>query len=526
MAWVLAAFHARADMDLLTLYPTSLTAGDTAPERARAWDFTDQDIFRLTHFTFEAGKDLHVETGPADLGIGHSVDGAVWAVVIPRDSGTTTSSAHDQPEAIAHIWLRFHPGQVDRLFPSATVARDGAAALVAAMRRIANHKMSSSWQAGGRAMIPNPDDMTVDVDTKSGVRRFFIVDTQKGSAEYVADFEQQIVQAPPPITPGEAQEAFDKLWESFDRDYAMFTLRPEVDWNASRSHFRPLALASRSTEELAEHCADMLRPLRDLHVWLTISGEYVPVFNRPRAANSNPAAHEHILGGLTNPGHVVQWAITTNKIGFLGIYAWDNPGIPGKCDEVLEEMRGTRAMIVDVRLNGGGSEDLALEVAGRFIDKPFVYACDQRRNGPGHADLTGKIERVVQPRGPWRYDRPVILLIGQKCMSSAESFVAMMSGDTNLTTMGDHTCGSSGNPEVIQLPLDMTVSVPQWIDYLPDGTALDERGFQPQVPFAPKPGAFEGERDDLLVAALERLRLAPLPDKPIPGDSAQPAKPK
>jgi C-terminal processing protease CtpA/Prc len=301
------------------------------------------------------------------------------------------------------------------------------------------------------------------------------------------------------------QEAFDKLWESFDRDYAMFVLRPDVDWNASRSKFRSLALTAHSTDEFAEVCADMLRPLRDLHIWLTVSGESVPVFNRPRAANSNPRAHESILGQLNNPGKPVQWAITANGIGFLAIYAWNDRGIPRQCDEVLEKMRDTKALIVDVRLNGGGSEDLAGEVAGRFIDKPFVYGYDQRRSGPKHEDLTGKDERVVQPRGPWRYDRPVILLIGQKCMSSNESFIAMMSGDPNLITMGDHTCGSSGNPEMIQLPFDMSVSVPQWIDYLPDGSPLDERGFRPKVPFAPKPGAFEGERDDLLTAALERL---------------------
>ncbi len=136
---------------------------------------------------------------------------------------------------------------------------------------------------------------------------------------------------------------------------------------------------------------------------------------------------------------------------------------------------------------------------------------------PAIPNLTEKYERKVAPRGPWRYNRPVMLLIGQKCMSSNESFIGMMTGDPEVTTMGDHTCGSSGNPEIVNLPLDMTVSVPKWIDYLPDGTPLDERGFQPQVPFKPAPGAFEGDRDDLLTAALARLSQAPLPDKPIEG---------
>jgi hypothetical protein len=191
--------------------------------------------------------------------------------------------------------------------------------------------------------------------------------------------------------------------------------------------------------------------------------------------------------------------------------------VPAKCNEALEQMRDTRGLIVDVRMNGGGSEPLAGQFAGRFLEKEFVYSLSQVRNGSSHADLTEKRSRSVSPKGPWRYNRPVVVLIGQKCMSSNESFVGMMTGDPDVATLGDHTCGSSGNPKIIRLPLDMTVSVPQWIDYLPDGTPLDERGFQPQIRFDPKPGAFEGGRDDLLAAALERLRQAPLPEKPIEG---------
>jgi len=209
----------------------------------------------------------------------------------------------------------------------------------------------------------------------------------------------------------------------------------------------------------------------------------------------------------------VSWAVTDDQVGFIAIYAWNSRNTPEKCDKALEQMRRTRGLIVDVRLNGGGSEDLAKEFAARFLKNEFTYAFSQYRSGSGHSNLTGKIARKISPRTSWRYDRPVILLIGQKCMSSCESFIGMMTGDPDVTTMGDHTCGSSGNPTIISLPLEMTVSVPQWIDYLPDGSALDERGFQPQIPFVATPGAFSGNRDDLLTAALERLRKTPLPEK-------------
>jgi hypothetical protein len=504
-------------VDLLKRYPTRLTEGDPAADRARPWEFSEADIFRLSRFQLEMGNKLRLETGPADVGIGHCKDGAVWAVLIPREGGKLTNQAATNGETISHVWLRFHPGEIERLFPAATVIGDGASALAAQMRIIAGAKFSSSWHAGMNAMIPEPKDLTVDVDTQGGPRRFFTVDTQAQKAEYVAAFARQFVKAPPRLSPALAEETFDKLWQAFDRDYAMFVLRPEVDWTRLRDQYRPRAVAAKSAYELAGICAEMLRPLRDLHIWLQVAGADVPVFNRPRASNSNPSAHQGIVGRLNNAGRDLEWAVTDDKIGFIAIYGWNSADLPNRFQEVLEEMRDTRGLIVDVRLNGGGSEDQAMAVAARFVPKPFVYAYSRFRNGPAHTNLTEKSSRTVSPRGPWRYNRPVVLLIGQKCMSSNESFIAMMSGDPDLTTIGDHTCGSSGNSRQLKLPLDITVSIPRWIDYLPDGTPLDERGFQPQIQFKPEPGAFEGKRDDLLKAALERLKKAPLPEKPIAG---------
>jgi len=81
----------RGGVDLLQRYPTKLTAGDTRPDQARSWEFTEDDVFRVTQYRLEVGKELRVDVGPADLGIGHCADGAVWAVLIPRASGTLTS---------------------------------------------------------------------------------------------------------------------------------------------------------------------------------------------------------------------------------------------------------------------------------------------------------------------------------------------------------------------------------------------------------------------------------------------------
>ena len=228
-------FHAPG-LDLLERYPTTLTQGDASPNRARPWEFSGHDIFRLSAFKFEVAE-LRIEMGPADVGVGHSSDGAVWAVVLPREGGKLKSPVAQGEEAIAHVWLRFHPKELARLFPSETVIGPGATNLLARMRVIANAKFSSSWHAGMNAMIPEPKDLTVDVDTKGGPRRFFIVDTRLPKAEYVAAFERRSAKLPPAFSAALAEQAFDQLWEAFDQDYAMFVLRPRVDWAKLREQY-------------------------------------------------------------------------------------------------------------------------------------------------------------------------------------------------------------------------------------------------------------------------------------------------
>jgi hypothetical protein len=492
-------------IDLLQRYPTTLTVGDTAPEHARPWQFSTADMFQLSHFSLDAAQNLRIQAGPSDLGIGYCRDGAVWALVIPRGDGKLTSQAASNEEAVAHVWMRFHPGQIDFLFPPETVSAGGTTNLFSTMRGIARHKFRSVFNAATNAVIPNPNDMIVDVDTREGPRRFFIVDKGTRMAAYAGAFEAQKFRPPPVLTPELAEAAFDQLWEVFDNGYAMFVLRPQVDWAALRDQYRPQALASHSSDEFAVTCADMLRGLRDLHVSLKLAGSYVPVFDEAQEANSNPSAHKTILGSLNQAGRL-QWAVTSDQIGFVDIFGWDDEGLPGHFDEALEQMRDTRGLILDVRWCIGGTEHLAQQIAGRFLKKEVAYAYHQFRNGPKHADFTEKFARKVQPRGPWRYDRPVILLMGQKCMSTTESFIGMMIADANLTTMGDHTCGSSGDPQLYDIPLDITVSVPRRLDFKPDGKPLDGHGFQPQIPFKPGPGAFGKARDDVLTAALARLR--------------------
>lgn len=507
------------EIDLLKRYPTTLTTGDAAPDSARPWEITTDDIYKVDSFSLNVSESLNIEIRSADIGIGHCADGAVLAVVLPQEESHLTSSASHESETIDHVWLRFHPKEIVNLFPSKTVHADGDKDLLSRMRRIANFKIRGSWHAGQNVIIPGPGKIIVDIDTKEGVRRFFSVDRNANTVKYMDIFTDRAMPISGPIAEGVAATSFDLLWETFDREYAMFMLRPEVDWNKLRDEYRPKAINTKTVHEFASVCAEMLSHLRDLHVWMKIGSEQIAVFNRPREGNANPSAYTSIIGELERFGKSMEWGKTKDMIGFIAILNWNDERIPDKFDEILEEMHDTRGLIVDVRLNGGGSEPLAAKVAGRFLEKTAVYAYSQYRNGPNHSDLTEKKKRDVSPRGPWCYNRHVIVLIGQNCMSSNESFISMMAESPEVTTMGDRTCGASGNPRIVWLPAGITVSVPRWIYYLANGTPLDEHGVQPDVVFKPEPGAFEGKRDDLLTAAIERLRNMPFPKDQISGTS-------
>jgi hypothetical protein len=180
-------------VDLLERYPAKLTGSLVQPDQALPWQFTQSDIFRVSSFRLEVAGQLKVETGPAELGIGHCADGAVLAILLPSEGGTLTRGGSGSGERIAHIWLRFHPGVINRLFPPDTVSAASSTSGITQMRTIAGAKFRASYHAGMKAMIPEQKDMTVDVDTKGGPRRFFVVDTKAGKAEYVAAFEKQPV---------------------------------------------------------------------------------------------------------------------------------------------------------------------------------------------------------------------------------------------------------------------------------------------------------------------------------------------
>ncbi|MCF7972963.1 MAG: HEAT repeat domain-containing protein [Phycisphaerae bacterium] len=326
-----------------------------------------------------------------------------------------------------------------------------------------------------------------------------------------------------PIESSDAAAILEKAWSTVNAEYPMFGLREGLDWNALRSRYLEQAREAKSVQETGIIVAQMFRPLRDAHLWVKLKGKPIPVFKVEARLNVNrdTKIYGGLLGRIEPVGRDLMWAKTKDNIGWIMFPRWDGADLPDRFDEVMEQMRDTRGLIVDVRWNGGGDAELSKYIAARFLDRTRAYSFYQYRNGPDRSDLTKKIEQTISPRGPWRYDRPVILLMGQGCISACESFCAMMAACPNVTTMGDRTRGATGFPVPFRLGHEIEIHVPQWLVTLPDGQVVDGRGVLPEVPFVPKADSFTDNRDELLSLVLTRLRKEPLPAAPMAGPTPQ-----
>jgi len=482
-------------------------------EQGLDWECGPEDVWALKSFALTFGKDFALECGPADVALGVHEGNVLWAVVFPAEEGKLRARGQPGDGAAVHaLHLRFAPGEIGRVFPSKTVKGPGDSWRRFEAQRIFRHGVGHRWfTPAGNPTIVQPGFTLVDVYTARGERHFYELDGGAGKLTYVAELAQKPLPAVGRVLERkEAEQAFDEVWQAFDREYANFVLLPKLDWEKHGALHRKGLARVETSYDLAALLAEMLAGLQDLHVWVTCGEDGLPGYSRPRPQNASWDGSFFTLdGGRNDTGHDLLWARTKDGLGYLNVHSLTDAELPAAFDAALEELADTWGLVVDLRFNGGGGEDLAQQLAGRFIDQERVYSTNRYRIGPKHDQLGEVLERKVAPRGPWRYESPVIALQGQRTMSSAESFALMLAQCPQVTTLGDRTAGSSANPRRIELACGITVNLPRWHDMDPAGKPIEHAGIAPEVAVEAGPEAFTKEKDPVLEAALARLRRIP-----------------
>jgi hypothetical protein len=312
--------------DFNSEYPATLDSSEQP--HGYEWTCDAGDVWRIQRLALSQGDEFRVEIQSAQVVFGRHGTNALWAAVFPDQPGTLTRANPGQGERVTSLWLRFHPARVGELFPTDTVVDRGDPANVGPARRMAAHKLRSCWQAGGLPMVPTKESVTVDLETSEGPRRFYSIDTTQGTVQYADDFRTRPLPVAKPIESESAIEVFDAIWNAFDEEYAMFSVKPRVDWAGLRDKYRPLAAIAKTNHALAELLAELLSELEDLHVYVQVDGFYLPGYTRNRPLNASRNALNTLVGPLEGAGKDLSWAITTDEIGYVAIDRLADPELP------------------------------------------------------------------------------------------------------------------------------------------------------------------------------------------------------
>ncbi len=318
-----------------------------------------------------------------------------------------------------------------------------------------------------------------DADQRSAIPYLLVFQT-KGQGDKQAAKHSDRANPSPRVL----QVAFDKLWDDMSRNYSYFALK-QIDREALGGRFRKQAIASTSVNDFVGVLKNMLSELRDGHVWIEYDGRrIVPYQGNPRPRNINLDA---TLATLENVQRCGRFAVvgTTKPDGFAAVVIVrqsnaDNVSVD-QAIAFIHAMRDAPGFLVDLRLANGGNETLAQQIASQFCGKETIYARSKIRNGPKTTDFGRPRSRVLA--GVNRaYQKSVVCLLGPGCVSSGEGFAKMMACLPHVTTIGEATRGSSGNPAAFQLPgVDVAVWYSRWVDMLPDGTPIEGVGIEPDV---------------------------------------------
>lgn len=313
-----------------------------------------------------------------------------------------------------------------------------------------------------------------------------------------------------------AVAAFDSLWHAFDENYAYFSERG-VDWDEVRSDFQSQVKDDTTSEELMGIFQEVLTPLNDGHVWVFdtstgagfLGGTLGLLWEDWAAQHSgddvgeNPAdprgaftasMQEYVLDqvlegkGKSGPHHLLHWGWLDDDVAYLDVHAMATSEaeftIPEAIEltdetmeQVMDDLKGARAFIVDARFNEGGMDTMGYAIAGWFSDKSRTVS--KKRAWLG--DEWGPYQDITITARSGAFKGPVALLTSKNTVSAAETFTIAMNELSNVTSVGTSTYGSLSDTLVRLLPNGWLFSQSNEVYESPDGEQYEVVGVPPDV---------------------------------------------
>ncbi|AWT47369.1 MULTISPECIES: S41 family peptidase [Streptomyces] len=327
--------------------------------------------------------------------------------------------------------------------------------------------------------------------------------------------------------------AFDVFWQSFEENYPFFSAKG-IDWHAVRDRYRPRVHAGTTRDELYAVFSEMVKPLHDAHVAVQ-DGDRVFAQVRPGTAVPTEELDTKVkkfvvARDLKNARNLqdfangrITYADLPGALGYVRIsgfggyaghgasYAAQLAELDRALDTVLSRERTQRlkGLIIDVRINGGGSDALGVHIAERLTDTAYLAYSKRARNDPADPSRHTRPQPVyVTPAQGPRYTGPVAVLTGGSTFSAGETFTqALMDRPGKTVRIGRPTQGVFSDVMSRTLPNGMSAWLPNEEFLTRSGGTFDGTGIPPHLtePVFTKE-EFDKQRDSAFDRALGVLR--------------------
>jgi carboxyl-terminal processing protease len=188
----------------------------------------------------------------------------------------------------------------------------------------------------------------------------------------------------------------------------------------------------------------------------------------------------------------------TPDIGYISIRLFTDR----TADEVrqaLEDLRGqgARALILDIRDNGGGLLDAAVDVTGQFIDGVVLI---ERKRDEMERQFTAAADGAAR-------DMPLVVLVNHSTASASEIVAGALRDRKQVKLIGERTYGKGSVQNVYPLSdgSSLHVTTSEW--YTPNRAKLTGLGLLPDIEVIRTAEDRAAGRDPVLDRAVEYLQV-------------------
>ena len=309
---------------------------------------------------------------------------------------------------------------------------------------------------------------------------------------------------------------FEVLWHTFAEHYAFFAER-RIDWRQVHARYHPMLKQGMDEEDLGDLFTEILESFEDAHICLDIDDEdVVDVDSRldrqvaeehrqlrkkgdvddyldRQIETFDAIIHTDYLGDRYNTALLgdALWGRLNDRIGYFRIDSMegfargdysssiaDLLALRGVLDTMLQDLGALPSMIVDVRMNDGGHDSVALSIASRFADREYVFGnkqaiANERWTAPQPLTLVPSLETGYRGR--------VALLIGPETASAAEVFTLAMRALPQTTLIGAPTMGVFSDGFCRCLPNGWELELSNEVYRSIDGELFEVGGIPPDI---------------------------------------------